>query len=239
MLGTTSEPLTMAIRPRPASSPLCKLKTNDNDNKTSSGAVTPSKITTAAEIHAGIREYSDWAYDIECDIQRDLARLANLANDDYQRDPSVTAEEYYRSRVYRLVNDQPLQFVFSELGQPPMPTPTEQQTPGKAAPLRFSAQYVTSYEFNQLKARVTDNEQRVNGLTDMHNGAVKNVKTLKQKFETKLDEAETKIKGVQGEQAVMKQDIALLKKMLLKDTDEDVNNLKLSANGSEDSSKKA
>ncbi|GME40250.1 uncharacterized protein LTHEOB_2097 [Neofusicoccum parvum] len=49
--------------------------------------------------HSGVREHSDWQEDIEGDLDRALARLANLARDEHEQDPSMSAEQHYGSRL--------------------------------------------------------------------------------------------------------------------------------------------
>jgi hypothetical protein len=77
----------------------------------------------------GVREHTDWHHDVESEMARSLARLANLAEDDHQRDPTKTAEMHYRSRLNLLLNDCNLRFMYGEIGAPPIPTTAEPPSP--------------------------------------------------------------------------------------------------------------
>jgi hypothetical protein len=90
---------------------------NDNDNQkttahpvttmdphSSHGATTASTTTTTHDgAGAGngpaVREHTDWHDDILQDFDRVLARVENLAADDYARDPSRTLREHFSERV--------------------------------------------------------------------------------------------------------------------------------------------
>ena len=54
----------------------------------------------------GVLEHTDWAFDIEQDLDRNLTRLANLAQDDHHRDPTYTAQEHYHKRLVRILKNQ-------------------------------------------------------------------------------------------------------------------------------------
>ena len=54
----------------------------------------------------GVLEHTDWACDIEQDLDRNLTRLANLAQDDHHRDPNYTAQEHYHKRLVRILKNQ-------------------------------------------------------------------------------------------------------------------------------------
>jgi hypothetical protein len=81
---------------------------------------------------------------------------------------------------------------------------------------RFDVQHVNRSEFLDLFYRVDVNEQRIIGLTELHSDAVKNVKQLQRNFESKTEENDKKMKAIWDDNEGMKQDIALLKSMMLK-----------------------
>lgn len=63
----------------------------------------------------GVMEYNDWADQIEYDVLRGFQSLANLANDDYQKDPSISKQKHYNIRVHRMLNHEALDMKFDEI----------------------------------------------------------------------------------------------------------------------------
>jgi hypothetical protein len=216
----------MAIRPRllPTieASPLSTVNNIDDGSTVSSATSFDSTNTDTAAQRAGIYEFTDWAADIEADVQRDLARLSNLANDDFQRNPNLTAEEHYRSRLTRLVNDHSLSFIYGDISKAPMPAP--EATPpagtpkrsGRTTPPMHSRPYITPNDIHEITQRLASQGQRLNLVSVEQNCATRNVNKLSKKFEGNLSEHEAEMKKLKEEHERMKDDIALMKKLLLK-----------------------
>jgi ribosomal protein L29 len=137
----------------------------------------PANFDGAPE--AGVREHSDWANDIEQDIERDLARLANLSVDDHQRDPSKSADEHYRNRLNLLLNDKGQRFLYGNIGHTTMPSTAEPGTPVHNRPKSISAAYVNRSEFVEVKEKVDSLTQLVRQLADMHSQSQKEINALK------------------------------------------------------------
>ncbi|KAJ9648827.1 hypothetical protein H2199_000740 [Coniosporium tulheliwenetii] len=97
-------------------------------------------------VDGGVPEHNDWQEDIEQDVDRDLARLANLAEDDHHRDPSQDPEQHYRRRLTALLNGPSRKYVFGDLG------PVSVAGEGSAIPIPSDT--VPATEFERLQRRV-------------------------------------------------------------------------------------
>lgn len=116
-----------------------------------------------------VREHSDWAHDIEADIQRNLARLANLAVDDNQTNPSQSSEQHYQRRLKLLLNDKSLRFACGEIGVAPIPSTAEPGTPPPRHARLGSghANYVAMNEFRECQKTVEALRQMTTQLMQM------------------------------------------------------------------------
>jgi len=63
----------------------------------------PSKPTIISK--SGVLEFNDWEGEVEDMMVSALARLGQLAVDKAKKDSSVTAEEYYRRKLAKIIND--------------------------------------------------------------------------------------------------------------------------------------
>jgi hypothetical protein len=160
-----------------------------NDPKTPEQTVSPpvrplapfGSSPTGLDGVAGVREHTDWARDIEGDLERDITRLANLAVDDTQRDLSRTAEAHYRRRLGLLLNGENQRFRFGDIGLAPLPSTVEPSTPThvkEGSGGKVHANYVTSFEFNLLSQKVESMNQLVKQLMDMHHESEEKIKVL-------------------------------------------------------------
>ncbi|KAB2575557.1 hypothetical protein DBV05_g5827 [Lasiodiplodia theobromae] len=70
-----------------------------------------SRSSTPLSQH-GVREHTDWQEDIEADLDRALARLANLARDDHEQDRSMSVEEHYTRRLDRAIERQRTRYTY-------------------------------------------------------------------------------------------------------------------------------
>jgi len=121
----------------------------------------------------GLREHNDWRRaptsktkpiahsrpddTIVEDVERDLDRLANLAEDDFMRDPSKPAAEHYRIRIDKVFNHPNRAFKYGEI--PTMyPASTERRSPPR--PLNT----VPMSEFKKLQNKVDSLSRIVNEL---------------------------------------------------------------------------
>jgi hypothetical protein len=145
----------------------------------------------------GVLEHNDWSGDIEGDVGRNITRLANLAVDDHQRDPSKSAESHYRARLGLLLNDKNQRFLYGDVGMAPLPSTVEPSTPTHLKDGKVHANYVTSYEFNLLSQKVESMNQLIRQLMKMHH------------------ESEAKIKVLEVDREKGKQEITLLKAEVL------------------------
>ncbi|KAF2495257.1 hypothetical protein BU16DRAFT_385275 [Lophium mytilinum] len=100
----------------------------------------------------GVRENTDWHENIEEELDRGLTRLANLANDDFQNDSSVTAADHYHRRLSRLISHANRRYVITHLGEA-IPSATMAER-GNLADVRPTM--VTNYEFQNLRSKVRD-----------------------------------------------------------------------------------
>lgn len=66
--------------------------------------------TTAATPKPGVLEYTTWGPVAEEDTERALKRMAMLARDEHQKDPSFTVEEYYSMRLAKLIEEAEISF---------------------------------------------------------------------------------------------------------------------------------
>jgi HAMP domain-containing protein len=156
------------------------------------GPVVPLRSSpTGLDGAVGVREHTDWARDIEGDVERDITRLANLAVDDSQRDPSRTAEAHYRHRLGLLLNGENQRFRFGDIGLAPLPSTVEPSTPTHAkegSGGKFHANYVTSYEFNLLSQKVESMSQLLKQLMDMHHESEEKIKVLQVDRDKAIDD---------------------------------------------------
>ena len=77
--------------------------------------ITAAAATTAATAAAmapkpGVLEYTTWGSVAEEDTERALKRMAMLARDEHQKDPSFTVEEYYSMRLAKLIEEAEISF---------------------------------------------------------------------------------------------------------------------------------
>ena len=120
------------------------------------------------------------------------------------------------------MNDKALQFLFGDIGKPPMPSPD--QTPrqvsgtpvadgtadkGAAPNYKTTAAFATSQQLKQLKARVADNAKNIDNIGDVQTTNTLHVKSLSKKFESE-------VKKLQVENECLKDEVAMLKKIILK-----------------------
>lgn len=115
---------------------------------------------TAENLLDGVRENTDWHDTIEEDMDRDLTRLANLANDDFQRDPSLTAADHYHRRLLKLLSSANRKYMITELGEAVVSTMAERGSLASVKPTNM----VTNYEFQNLRRKVGDMETIFMGL---------------------------------------------------------------------------
>lgn len=113
----------------------------------------PLTVENPAKNLDDVREHSDWHENIEGDLDRDFVRLANLANDDFQRDPSITAADHYHRRLLKLLSNSNRKYIITELGEAVVSTMAERGSLAKVKP-----NMVTNYEFQILKRKVGDVE---------------------------------------------------------------------------------
>lgn len=78
-------------------------------------AAAASAATTAATAAAttpkpGVLEYTTWGPVAEEDTERALKRMAMLARDEHQKDPSFSVEEYYSMRLAKLIEEAEISF---------------------------------------------------------------------------------------------------------------------------------
>jgi hypothetical protein len=71
-------------------------------------ATTAATPTTAPK--PGVLEYTTWGPVAEEDTERALKRMAMLARDEHQKDPSFTVEEYYSMRLAKLIEEAEISF---------------------------------------------------------------------------------------------------------------------------------
>lgn len=128
------------------------------------GRVQPPVAPTPVD--GGVPEHNDWQEDIEQDVERDLARLANLAEDDHHRDPSQNPEQHYRRRLTALLNSPSRTYVFGDLG------PVLVAREGSATPVRSDT--VPASKFEELQRRVDALTNLVVQITQMQVGGAAN-----------------------------------------------------------------
>ncbi|GAB7323159.1 hypothetical protein MBLNU13_g05657t1 [Cladosporium sp. NU13] len=63
----------------------------------------------------GVLEYTTWGPVAEEDTERALKRMAMLARDEHQKDPSFTVEEYYSMRLAKLIEEAEISFDVTHL----------------------------------------------------------------------------------------------------------------------------
>jgi hypothetical protein len=126
----------------------------------------------------GVLEHNDWSGDIVGDVGRNITRLANLAVDDHQRDPSRSAEAHYRHRLRLLLNDKTQRFLYGDVGLAPLPSTVEPSTPTHLKDGTVHATYVNSYECNLLSQKVESMNQLIKQLMNMHHDSEEKIKAL-------------------------------------------------------------
>lgn len=120
----------------------------------------PLTVENLAKNLDGVREHSDWHENIEGDLDRDLVRLENLANDDFQRDPSITTADYYHRRLLNLLSNSSRKYIITELGEAVVSNMAE-----RGSPVEAKSKIVIDYEFQILKRKVDDMEAVLSALT--------------------------------------------------------------------------
>lgn len=71
---------------------------------------TTTAATAAATPKPGVLEYTTWGPVAEEDTERALKRMAMLARDEHQKDPSFSVEEYYSMRLAKLIEEAEISF---------------------------------------------------------------------------------------------------------------------------------
>lgn len=78
---------------------------------TTTAAATAAAATAAATTpKPGVLEYTTWGPVAEEDTERALKRMAMLARDEHQKDPSFSVEEYYSMRLAKLIEEAEISF---------------------------------------------------------------------------------------------------------------------------------
>jgi len=85
------------------------------------GITTPENV---GSIEEGVFEFTDWEQEVEDLLQTALARLAQLAVDKAKKDPSKTAEEYYRGKLNKILSKPMLPFTFGNIDTSSAPLPS-------------------------------------------------------------------------------------------------------------------
>lgn len=204
-LGTISEPLMIAARHLPGLTPRRSALRSPPNN---SGSPSPPsrKSGKIEKKEPGIREYSDWANDIEADIQRDLARLANLAVDDHQSESETSALDHYHERLSRLLNHESLKFIYGEPEQSAMSSSYDLDAPLDPASRR---------DFVQLSRVVTNIREHINNTTEDDRLNVAHVNRLELQFKKRMEDSEAKLKKVVKENENMRREMTELQKMVM------------------------
>ena len=83
-----------------------------------------STLETVGIPNEGVFEFTDWEQEAEELMQTALARLAQLAVDKARKDSSKTAEEYYRSKLNKILNKPTMPFPFGDIETSSMPLPS-------------------------------------------------------------------------------------------------------------------
>ena len=82
-------------------------------------SITPTRLSFVTAVAAaaagatpkpGVLEYNTWGPVAEEDTERALKRMAMLARDEHQKDPSLTVEEYYSMRLAKLIEEAEISF---------------------------------------------------------------------------------------------------------------------------------
>lgn len=81
-------------------------------------------LETVGSPNDGVFEFTDWEQEAEELMQTALARLAQLAVDKARKDPSKTAEEYYRSKLKKIINKPTIPFTFCDVDASSTPLPS-------------------------------------------------------------------------------------------------------------------
>lgn len=123
----------------------------------------------------GVREHSDWHHTIEEDLDKDLARLENLAEDDNGRDPSKSAAVHFRSRLLKLLNHPKRRYDFGNID-----SVTDTVTNGPRSPQPMNTSTAPLYEFHRLQRKVDDLVEAVQSLTSLQTKDAEEIKALKQ-----------------------------------------------------------
>lgn len=63
----------------------------------------PSRVHGApALLSEGVPEHSDWGEEVEEDVRKALAKLYNLARDDWQKNPGSAVSEHFKARLMHI-----------------------------------------------------------------------------------------------------------------------------------------
>lgn len=73
-------------------------------------AATTAATAVATAPKPGVLEYTTWGPVAEEDTERALKRMAMLARDEHQKDPSFSVEEYYSMRLAKLIEEAEISF---------------------------------------------------------------------------------------------------------------------------------
>ena len=138
-------------------------------------------------------EHTDWHDDIEQDLDRDLTRLANLAEDDHQRDPSKTAAYYYNKRLNTLLKHRNRRYHIDENGHA---SPTS-FTAEPASPLKLHS--IHPYRFDQLSSQV---EELTRLLQDVAQSRVQE-KEDRKKLRAEVNRLANIVDGKEGSKALI------------------------------------
>lgn len=114
----------------------------------------------------GILEWQDWEWDCEDIMAAALARLAQLAVDKTKKDSSKTAEEFYRKKLNRMINDPIRRFRPGPIDLSTVPLPS----------LPFTLPIVTTptrAEVRIIDERMSQLEEKVDKLMQFMNDTTK------------------------------------------------------------------
>ena len=156
---------------------------------------TPTPVTPPSNLPVGTYEFTDWSVEITQDLIRDLKRLENLAIDDHQKNKSRSAEEHYRDRLYRILNDKSLRHPYGEIENPPMPSTVEPPTPTRSSAANV---YVHS-EYNALIQRVDSLNELTRQLMQMHRNEVAETRALTKEFRSSIRDIKSNLSSLRGE----------------------------------------
>jgi len=174
--GTPSPNTVVAPPPTPATRRAKSLMTSPMTTNQAELAepFEPSKRTVISK--GGVLEFSDWEGEVEDMMVSALARLAQLAVDKAKKDSSTTAEEYYRRKLAKIINDPSQQFNAGniDLSNVPLPSITVEH------PIMLSP---TRAEVRIMDLRVGQLEEKVERLMEFKEATIKVNKSTNSEIE--------------------------------------------------------